>query len=182
MPSKSFDIQFEIRNADVVAAAISQLPGTVRQVAGNKISLLAEHVKNAVRDATPKDSGKLAQSTQLQKKTNLKYQIIQTATAPKRSISGYFYGRGVRHGAKAPTGGTGVIKPKGDYPLYKSGTFGPVAIVRHHPGIQGDDAITPYVDTAVEKSQNKIDATKKEIAAEVTQKAARGFKTGKVNI
>jgi len=181
MAEKSYNIQLEIRNADVVAAAISKLPGTVRQVGGRKISLLAEHLKNAIIDETPKDTGKLARSTQLQKKTGLRYQIIQTATAEKRHIGGFFYGRAVRHGAKAPSGGRGIIKPRTAKALWWPGILGgrPVAMVNNHPGIKGS-SITPYVFNALSKSQSEIAAVKQSIATEVTQQAARGFRTGKV--
>ena len=176
---KSYNLEFEIINADAVAQAISQVPGTVRQVAGNRVSLLAEQLKKAIIEETPKDTGTLARSTELQKKSGLKYQIVQTATAKGRSVEGYHYGRGVRHGAKPP-GRSGVVGPRKKQALYWDNILNgkPVAVVKNHPGIKGT-AITPYVDNALKKSQGQIEATKQQIAVEVTQKAARGFRTGK---
>lgn len=181
MPEKGWEVKFETKGVRQTKSGLTRMAKAAERRAETTLSQLAKRAAGIVAKETPVGrTGELGRSTAAQRSGRLKWQIFQTATAPNRMYR-YFYGRGVRGGARAPSGGTGLIMPRLKKALYWPGIRGgrPVALVENHPGIR-KSSTTPYVKNSLKIINPMVSNAAKEMAASIEKTAFRGFRTGSV--
>ena len=185
----SFYVQFSIENLNAAIEMLLSMSETVRKTSSAELKSLAQKATRVIKSETPRDSGKLADSTNMLTRNDITYDIYQTATAGGgigggRAGTGYFYGRGVRLGTR------------GGYPIYPNakkaiywerkknsrGLSRPIPYVgepwtARHPGIQKP---VNYVENAIKRLQPAISATSRSMAANIEQGAYKRFRTRSV--
>jgi len=184
---KSVYVTFDVSGLKDAIEMLRAMPESVQRVSANRLVTLAQSAEKITKDETPVDTGKLAKSTMLVKKSKYKYDIAQTAKSGDygaRSNPGYFPGRGVRMGTRGQyeihpfrakalwwtkkKGSTGILRGR---PL---AMVGPPETQRLHPGIQRP---FNYVDATVKRLQPQIDTFARQTIADVTQGAHKRFRT-----
>ena len=183
---KSVGIEFTVSGLAEAIEALQAMPESVYQTAAKYMKTLADQAEKVVRDETPRDSGKLANSTTQYQRTKYKYDIGQTATAGGGSGGGrrnrdYFYGRGVRQGTR----GGYYIRPRARKAIFWDAKKGCQGLTRpipwvgkpftaQHPGIEQP---YNYVAESVNRLQPAINNVSRAICAEVSHETYKRFRT-----
>ena len=185
--TKGYGIVIQLQNLANSIDALSRMDQSVSRSAETAMSELADETLAIVKMETPKgESKKLSDSTQRKKMSKFRYQIVQSATAGPGSGGGrqnvdYLYGRGVRSGARPPTGGTGIIMPRARKALYWSGLEHPIPMVgppvtRRHPGnVKPQD----YVGSSMQRLRPKLNEIARNFSALVKKNMFKRFRTGR---
>jgi len=187
--AKGYTVQIDTRGLKEAILAMGQIEPNIKQVMSSGADKLGVSALRYVKEETPKDSGKLRNSTAKRKKGAYGFEIYQTAKSDGRNHSNpIFYGRAVRMGSR---GGYNIV-PFSRQALYwgkKKGSRGltrPIPFVgqvpqinfffatRQHPGIQKP---YNYVGEALNKLNPEILAFANRIRAAVSQGQFKRFRT-----